>query len=62
MLAYALWQAQQRNEAIQALRRLIDDELLRGRLAEVAWTAGQNLPRWSDTAALIAQTIKEARR
>jgi len=46
----------------QALRRLIDDPALRGRLADAAWTAGQSLPRWSDTAALIAQTIKEARR
>jgi glycosyltransferase involved in cell wall biosynthesis len=46
----------------QALRRLIDDAALRGRLADAAWAAGQTLPRWSDTAALIAETIKEARR
>ncbi len=46
----------------QALRRLIDDPALRGRLADAAWSAGRTLPRWSDTAALIANTIKEARR
>jgi glycosyltransferase involved in cell wall biosynthesis len=46
----------------RALRRMIDDPVLRGRLADAAWSAGRALPRWSDTAALIAQTIKEARR
>jgi glycosyltransferase involved in cell wall biosynthesis len=46
----------------RALRRLIDDPALRGRLADAAWSAGQTLSRWTDTAALIAQTIKEARR
>lgn len=46
----------------QALRRLIGDRALRGRLADAAWSAGRTLPRWSDTAALIAHTIKEARR
>ena len=50
-------------EALQrALRRLIDDPALRARLADAAWSAGQTLPRWSDTAALVANTIKEARR
>ena len=46
----------------QALRRVIDDAALRGRLADAAWAAGQTLPRWSDAAALIADTIKETRR
>jgi glycosyltransferase involved in cell wall biosynthesis len=45
----------------KALRRLIDDAALRKRLADAAWTAGQQLPRWSDTAAIVAQVIKEAR-
>ena len=45
----------------QALRRMIDDAELRTKLADAAWTAGQNLPRWSDAAAAIARVIKEAR-
>ena len=45
----------------QALRRLMDDPGLRARLADAAWAAGQNLPRWSDTAATIAEVIKEVR-
>lgn len=46
----------------QALRQLIDDRALRRRLADTAWHAGQTLQRWSDSAALIAETIKEAQR
>lgn len=46
----------------QAFRRVIDDAALRGRLADAAWAAGQTLPRWSDAAGLIADTIKETRR
>jgi glycosyltransferase involved in cell wall biosynthesis len=45
----------------QALRRLMNDADLRARLADAAWAAGQHLPRWSDTAATIAQVIKEVR-
>ncbi len=45
----------------QALRRLMDDVSLRKELADAAWAAGQSLPRWSDTAAIIANVIKEAR-
>jgi glycosyltransferase involved in cell wall biosynthesis len=45
----------------QALRRLVDDASLRKQLADAAWFAGQHLPRWSDTAATIANVIKEAR-
>lgn len=44
-----------------ALRRLLDDAPLRAQLADAAWLAGQNLPRWSDTATTIATVIKEAR-
>jgi glycosyltransferase involved in cell wall biosynthesis len=45
----------------QALRRIMDDAALRGRLADAAWSAGQNLPRWSHTAATISNVIEEAR-
>ncbi len=45
----------------RALRRIMDDAALRRDLAEAAWAAGQSLPRWSDTAATIANVIKEAR-
>lgn len=45
----------------QALRRLLDDAPLRARLADAAWSAGRALPRWSDTAATIADVIKETR-
>jgi glycosyltransferase involved in cell wall biosynthesis len=46
----------------RAIRRMIDDRALRGRLADAAWSAGQTLPRWSDTAERIAETIKEVGR
>jgi glycosyltransferase involved in cell wall biosynthesis len=46
----------------KALRRLIDDVSLRKTLADAAWSAGQKLPRWSDTAARIAEVLKEARK
>ena len=50
-------------QALQkALRRLIDDINLRKTLADAAWSAGQKLPRWSDTAAKIAEVLKEARK
>jgi hypothetical protein len=39
----------------------MDDAGLRARLSDAAWAAGLHLPRWSDTAATIAQVIKEVR-
>jgi glycosyltransferase involved in cell wall biosynthesis len=45
----------------QALRRLMDDASLRRSIGDASWSAGQNLPRWSDTATRIAGVIKEAR-
>lgn len=45
----------------RALRRLLDDAALRGKIADAAWIAGQDLPRWSDTATAIANVIKEVR-
>lgn len=45
----------------QALRRLMDDASLRKAIGDASWSAGQNLPRWSDAAMRIARVIKEAR-
>jgi glycosyltransferase involved in cell wall biosynthesis len=45
----------------QALRHLMGDAALRRQLADAAWSAGERLPRWSDTAATIANVLKEAR-
>lgn len=42
-----------------ALRRLLEDGALRRRMADAAWTAGQGLPRWEDTARRVAGVIKE---
>ncbi len=46
----------------RALRTMIGDGALRARIAEAAWAAGRKLPRWADTAAIIARVIEEARR
>jgi glycosyltransferase involved in cell wall biosynthesis len=49
-------------EALQrAVRRVVDDAALRRELADAAWLAGRSLPRWSNTAAAIADVIKEVR-
>jgi glycosyltransferase involved in cell wall biosynthesis len=42
----------------QAIRRLLDDTDLRQRMAAAAWTAGQRLPQWPDTAQRVAGVIK----
>jgi glycosyltransferase involved in cell wall biosynthesis len=41
-----------------ALRRVLDDATLRRRMSDAAWTAAQNLPRWEDTARIVAGVIK----
>jgi glycosyltransferase involved in cell wall biosynthesis len=41
-----------------ALRRMIADPGLRRRLADAAWSAGQALPRWADSAARIAAVLR----
>jgi glycosyltransferase involved in cell wall biosynthesis len=45
-----------------ALRRAITDPDLRLRLAEAAWAAGQELPRWPETASRIAGVLREVAR
>lgn len=45
-----------------ALRKAIGDAGLRRSLADAAWAAGQNLPRWTDTARIIADVIKDVAR
>lgn len=44
-----------------ALQRAIEDDGLRAHLAEASWAAGQALPRWHDTARIIADVLKGAR-
>ena len=41
-----------------ALQRVLDDAALRRRMSDAAWTAGQNLPRWEDTARIVAGAIR----
>lgn len=43
----------------EALRLLMQDAALRSRLSDGAWAHGQTLPRWEDTATIVAQVIKE---
>jgi glycosyltransferase involved in cell wall biosynthesis len=42
----------------KALRRAITEPLLRQRLSDASWAAGQRLPRWDDTSRSIAGCIK----
>jgi glycosyltransferase involved in cell wall biosynthesis len=41
-----------------AIARLLDDAALRRRLGDAAWAAGQTLPRWEDTARIVAGAIR----
>ncbi|WP_439575844.1 glycosyltransferase family 4 protein [Phreatobacter sp.] len=44
-------------ELKQAIARLIGDRALRQSLSDAAWVAGSRLPRWDDTARIIADVI-----
>ena len=44
----------------EALRRMIADPAAREAFGEESWCAGQALPRWRDTAARVADTLKAA--
>ena len=42
-----------------AVARVLGDAGLRMRMADAAWAAGQRLPRWTDTARIIADVLKK---
>jgi glycosyltransferase involved in cell wall biosynthesis len=42
-----------------AIGRLRDDSNMRARMGNASWAAGQKLPRWEDTARLIAGVVRE---
>ena len=42
-----------------AIGRILQDAALREKLADASWAAGRTLPRWEDTARIIARVIEE---
>lgn len=42
-----------------ALSALLTDRQLRQRLSDAAWAHGQRLPRWADTARIVADVLKQ---
>ena len=45
-----------------ALARVMSDTSLRQNLSDASWAAGQTLPRWTDTASIIAGVLKDVAR
>jgi len=45
----------------KALAKLIDDRAARRRMADAAWLAAETLPRWRETAAIIAELCRKVR-
>jgi glycosyltransferase involved in cell wall biosynthesis len=43
-----------------AIGRMLDDPGLRNRIADASWRAGQTLPGWDQTAAIIARVLRAA--
>jgi glycosyltransferase involved in cell wall biosynthesis len=43
----------------RAIQRVLDDTGLRRRMADASWAAGQKLPRWEDTARIVAGVVRE---
>jgi glycosyltransferase involved in cell wall biosynthesis len=43
----------------EVLGKLIDDRALREGMANAAWAAAEDLPRWRDTATIVAQTCRK---
>jgi glycosyltransferase involved in cell wall biosynthesis len=43
-----------------ALRRIVGERTLRERLSEASWRAGRDLPRWRDTAEIVAKAAQGA--
>ncbi|RFB79324.1 glycosyltransferase family 4 protein [Methylovirgula sp. 4M-Z18] len=46
----------------RALSKILSDSMLRLSLADAAWAEAQKLPRWDDTASLIADVVRQAAR
>jgi glycosyltransferase involved in cell wall biosynthesis len=46
----------------EAIGRALDDAALRRRLGDAAWAIGQRLPRWEDTARIVAGAVESVAR